>query len=281
MEAKLDSLQTILAAVMFIVPGYLTHSVFSFFTIRRTETKELLYLRFVAFSVFNLSICSPWIMKMILIPAFMRLHPWITMRYLLGVIFVSPLSLGLMASILDNAQILNRIARKFGLSPMHPIPSAWDHRFNELGRESPRFVIVTFKDGKELRGMYGAGAVASSDQTERDIYLKSVHVPVGSSNGQITYQLQPQSDGILVVGSEIRAIEFLCPSQPEAVRRSRAKEWLSTIWRRRFTKSPRLPAQVDPTINANGVNTKESSNDLGSETDQHARNNSPDDGTTA
>jgi hypothetical protein len=224
MDIKLDSLQTVFIALMCLVPGFILHSTYSLFTIRRVETKELLYLRFAAFTALNFAFCLPWI-RFILAPGFFKNHPYITAHYFAGVIFGSPILTGLVIAIADNWQIVKKVARICGLKTMHSIPTAWDYRFSQLGREGPRYVIVTFKDGKQIGGLFYNTALASSESTERDIYLIDTHTR--DANDPSGWIRQPGNDGILIMANEVRSFEFFhTPNTSEsgrnvAVRRAR------------------------------------------------------------
>jgi len=211
MDVKLDSLQAVIIALTCLVPGFIIYSTYSAFTVRRNETKELLFLRFVALTALNFSICFVWI-KLLLGPKFLHDHPWKTAHYLVWILFGSPIALGLLIAVIDRWQLSRIFTRLLGLRPMHSTPTAWDYCFNQMAHHGPRFVIVTFKDGKQVGGIFAHPAVASSDSSERDIYLIGVHNLVKDDDGNIKGVYRPQNDGILIIGSEIRSFEFLCPS---------------------------------------------------------------------
>ena len=62
----LDKIEVALLTLAFLVPGFIIHSVFSLFTVRRNEgTKELLFLRFLTFSTLNVVVAFPLIFKII------------------------------------------------------------------------------------------------------------------------------------------------------------------------------------------------------------------------
>lgn len=211
MDIKLDSLQTIIIILTCLVPGFIIHSTYSLFTVRRKEAKELLFLRFVTFTALNFIVCLLWV-RFILAPNFIRDHPWRTIHYLVTIIFGSPIVLGLTIAFIDHWQVPRRFTRLFGLHSMHSTPTAWDYCFNQIVNRGPRFVIVTFKDGKQIGGMFSHPAVASSDASERDIYLIGVHNLIKDENGDIRGVYRPQNDGILIVGGEVRSFEFFLPS---------------------------------------------------------------------
>lgn len=213
MDVKLDSLQTVIIVLTCLVPGFILYSTCSLFTMRRTEIKELLFLRFVAFTALNFIVCLAWV-RLVLAPHFIQNHPWKTVHYLIWIIFGCPILLGLIVAFIDHWQLPRLVTRLFGLQPMHSIPTAWDFCFNQLARRGPRCVIVTFKDGKQVGGVFAFPAVASSDASERDIYLIDTHSLTKDAEGNINWISQLGNDGILIRGDEVRSFEFLHPTNP-------------------------------------------------------------------
>jgi len=95
---------------------------------------------------------------------------------------------------------------KTGVRPVHPIASAWDKVFLRTFDAVP-FVLVTLKDGKQIGGLWDAEAIASSDPTERDIFLgKAYRV---SADGDWT--AIPKGLGTLITADQIATIDFVEP----------------------------------------------------------------------
>jgi hypothetical protein len=86
-------------------------------------------------------------------------------------------------------------------------------------------VLVVLKDGTKFGGRFGAQSFASSDGKERDVYIEQVY--------EIDkYDLWTPSDqGVLILASEIRTIEFwpILPVEVSNERQGTAAE---------FTNSP-------------------------------------------
>ena len=212
MDAKLDSLQTVIIVLTCLVPGFILYSTSSLFTVRRSETKELLFLRFVTFTALNFIACLIWV-RLILASNFIQEHPWRTIQYLIWINFGCPVVLGLLVAWIDHWQLPRKLAKLIGLQPMHSSPTAWDYCFSHLAHRGPRFVIVTLKDGKQIGGLFAYPAVASSDSSDRDIYLVDTHYLDTDEVGNKKWVSQLQNDGILIVGGEVRSFEFLSPSK--------------------------------------------------------------------
>jgi hypothetical protein len=65
-------------------------------------------------------------------------------------------------------------------------------------------VLVTLKDGGQVAGLFGSRSFASSDPSERDLYIQSVF----SMSGKGQWQRVPRNDGVLISGDQIKYIEF-------------------------------------------------------------------------
>ncbi|MDX1700991.1 MAG: DUF6338 family protein, partial [Melioribacteraceae bacterium] len=78
---------------------------------------------------------------------------------------------------------------------------AWDYFFSKT---ESTFVRVYFKDGTIMNGKFGSSSYASSLPTERDIYLESVYEVEEDGN----WEIKQSSQGMLIKGEEIKAVEF-------------------------------------------------------------------------
>jgi hypothetical protein len=64
-------------------------------------------------------------------------------------------------------------------------------------------VLITLKDGSQIAGWFGKNSLASSELSERDIYLELVYKLEDDA-----WQPVARSAGILINAEEIRYIEF-------------------------------------------------------------------------
>ncbi len=97
-------------------------------------------------------------------------------------------------------RFLRCVGTCIGLNPAHPIPSAWDWKFNNMGEQK---VLVTLKDGTKIAGFLGKNSFVSSDPTERDVYIETVCKIDENSNC-----IPEDGKGILIVGGQIQTIEL-------------------------------------------------------------------------
>jgi hypothetical protein len=104
--------------------------------------------------------------------------------------------------------------QKIGLVPLHHLPTAWEFIWGEQFRlMDPRgiLVIVTFKNGERIAGRWCTSSFASSDVSERDMYLEETYVYKSEGSGEDKKEsILPISGsrGIFIPAGEIRTLEF-------------------------------------------------------------------------
>lgn len=187
--------------VGFVVPGFVWCSMVAMLVPQKSDQSQISLLRFLTFSCVNYALWS-WLIYLLIKSEFFTEHP-VRSAFAWGlIILISPLVLGLaMGHFSQKAKIL-QLLRRLGLSPMHPVPTAWDYKFGNT--KDAVWVLVTLKDGKQVAGLFGSKSFASSDAAERDIYIQSVYRI--SEHGP--WERAPQNDGILIPSSEIKHVEF-------------------------------------------------------------------------
>ena len=114
-------------------------------------------------------------------------------------LFAAPTGIGLALAL--SGSFLHNLLVRIGLSPVHPIPTAWDWKFSNINKQ---WVLVTLTDGSQVAGHLGSGSFVSSDPTERDIYIEKVY-----SIDPDTETWQETGDsGILIAPGQVQTIEF-------------------------------------------------------------------------
>ena len=258
----IPSLQVILFTLIFLVPGYLINSVYSLLTVRRTEIKEILLLRFLAFSTFNLSVTYP-IVRILVTGNYISAHPLRTLGWFLAIIFVSPCVIGGIIGWIDRCKFIRTALGWLGVSAMSSSPAAWDEKFSAIcnNKDLGRAITVTMKDGAQFAGFFGnKGSTASSDSNERDLFLETGYKYINEE-----WTEPGRTDGILLKGSEILAIEFFFNEEPQTdfkvadVVPSPAS----------LPKQPGDPQKVLPEANSEkGIAEKDKKDEAGDEADE-------------
>lgn len=128
--------------------------------------------------------------------------------YWFMLIFVGPVIFGAALGLTSRTEILRHFFHKIGVSPIHPMPTAWDWKF---GNMKENLVLVTLKDETRFAGYCGRESFMSSDPTERDIYVEKIY-RLGEDN---TWN-DAGEHGLWVASGEIRTIEFFPVSEQGA-----------------------------------------------------------------
>ena len=190
-------------ALVFLVPGYIIHSVISAITPRRQDETQLLALRFLTFSTVNALISAPFLLH---VKKSYPAHTYSLVNWLIAVavLLLVPTIIGAAIAFLEDRDLIRAMFRWFRLGLLHLSPSAWDTRFKFFASQNFVYAIVTLTDGRTLYGYFGDASVASTDSKERDLYLQKVY----NLDDQGQWLPIPDSGGILISGSAIGFIEF-------------------------------------------------------------------------
>ncbi|HKH81041.1 MAG TPA: DUF6338 family protein [Methylovirgula sp.] len=103
-------------------------------------------------------------------------HPWsLRAGIWIALTLAGPAVLGLLLGAEAQNEWLTWIAARFHLSVVHMIPAAWDWRFSKISA-SGTFVMVTLTSDEKVSGYFGSASFASSDSTERDLYIEEEYL---------------------------------------------------------------------------------------------------------
>lgn len=177
----------------YLIPGFIALSVRSQFV----TTPHLQY---------NERLLSYLTISVIYDAIVIRLFPgaitgsWYGIDFIL-VFIVGPIIVGMILGVNTQKDFVRGLLGRARLTTIHPIPTAWDWKF--ASSKGEQYVLVTLKNGDEIRGLMGSESFASSDPIDRDLYIQWIYdisendtwIPLGNR-------------GILVAGNEIRTVEF-------------------------------------------------------------------------
>ncbi len=203
------TIQNFQLMVLFIVPGLIALFVRSrFIAGRRPSIKEnllifvVLSLFYYSFTIFflqqALSVRDPWIVEAVI---------WIS------IVLLGPALFGFILGIAAQREWFTQLANRLGFAVVHIIPAAWDWRFSSIPREG-LFVMVTLTSGERVAGLFRGNSFASSDMSERDLYIEEEYTVTDAGK----WQSRPEKVGVLISGKQIRYIEFWNPpvTNPQA-----------------------------------------------------------------
>ena len=121
----------------------------------------------------------------------------------LAEVLLLPMALGALFGLNLRRGWDRALLRRLSMPVQHPVRTGYDFAFAE-GRE-PCFVLISFRDGHEVRGWFGENSLAASDTSRGDIYLERVY-DVGEDG---TWVEPNPARAAYVSLDDVRAIEFL------------------------------------------------------------------------
>ena len=178
----------------FFVPGFISVKIYDLMVPgeRRDFSKDLLEV--VAYSAINFAALS-WLIFFINSNNFYANHKGWYYLFTFLVMFIIPL---MWPFLFIKIASWPRIAKYI----LHPIPKPWDYVF---GKRKSFWTIVHLKNGKRIGGIYSTKSFASSYPVKEQIYLEQVWKL--DEKGAFVKAID-RSDGIVIIGDEIVAIEF-------------------------------------------------------------------------
>ena len=131
-------------------------------------------------------------------------HPAKATLLVVLLIGLLPVLLGFVAGIIRQRQWIIRLIRWMGLRTFeqHQIPTAWDYLFSRI---TPKWAIITLREGAKLYGYVGPESYFSSDPEARDLFISEV-IRL-APNG--TMEAVPGTAGVYINKDEVALIEFI------------------------------------------------------------------------
>lgn len=196
----MDSVNAVLIAIAFLMPGFILSSVLGMFFRRRSRSATEATLQYLTFSCFNHGVWS-WLIVIMLHDNWLNTRPVAAGGLVFLILFASPICLGLAGAWLARRERVRALLSAVGFRVQRFIPTAWDFKFEQ---EQLSWVVVRLRDGSQVYGFLGTESFAGDEPAERDLYLEAVFTP--SEHGH--WQPAPSTRGILIKAGEIAAIEF-------------------------------------------------------------------------
>lgn len=196
--ASREALYIILA---FIVPGFITALFKSKLTTGRLRTGPDAFLYYITYSAINYSL-SAWVIYYILFTDVLSNHPIYRSMIWISILFILPMITGILLGISERHQWLEKILRCIGVNLIHGTPTAWDYSFEKI--KVPHWMIVTLKDGSKVYGYFGGLSLASSSDSERDIFIEQMY----NLDEEERWISLNEGRGVLIIRDQISCVEF-------------------------------------------------------------------------
>jgi hypothetical protein len=127
--------------------------------------------------------------------------------------FVSPIVGGVLTGLYRQQDPVGALCNKVGIQTIHRVGTAWEWMAMNA---KVGLVRVCLKNGDEVEGWFGRRSMASTDPSQRDIFIEE---RMTSSDDGSSLEFDPQSTGVWVSSDEIATIYFFRSSRDGQAKR--------------------------------------------------------------
>ncbi len=181
----------------FIVPGLITFFVRSQLIIVKRQSHTDNLMSYVTLTSIYYAFLLPIFPQIFILTGWCLFFSWIS------VIIVGPAVSGAILGLIAYFEVFRKATQTLKINPVHAVPSSWDWIFGSI-KDRSVYIMVTLTDGTKLAGVWGGKSFASTDPTERDIYIERMWDI--SHDG--TWARRDRKQGALIVAKEIRYVEL-------------------------------------------------------------------------
>lgn len=180
--------------IVFAIPGFLMLKTNAVLGLEPPADSSKQIIDAVAFSCINYAFLA-WPILQIEAADVRHTHPDSYMAFYGFAVLIAPVLLAVSWRLLRCTQLVQRILP-------HPTARPWDFVFSKRIRY---WIIVTFKDGKQVAGKYSGKSFSSAAPAPEQIYLEEAWV-LNQDGG--FERPRTNSAGLLILGGEIRTLEL-------------------------------------------------------------------------
>jgi hypothetical protein len=192
MEKLFDNQGTLAFFLVFFVPGFITLKVYDLLVPGESRDFSKSLFDAVAYSSLNFAALL-WLIGILRSG---HLQPWLWYTCMFLLLIGMPAVWPVFFFILRQHRFIARYVAT-------PNPRVWDDIFS---KRVPYWVIVHLKDQRRIGGLYGARSYTSHSPAPAEIYLEQVWEV--DSQGGFTGSRVQSTEGVLIMGDEIQALEF-------------------------------------------------------------------------
>lgn len=180
--------------LLFAIPGFLMLKVNALLGQEPVADSSKQVIDAVAFSCVNYALLA-WPILAVEDSSLKRTSPVSYYFFYTFVLLIAPVLWAAMWRTARTTQILQRLLP-------HPTARPWDFVFRQRKRY---WIIVTFKDGKQVAGRYDSKSFSSAAPALEQLFLEQAWV-LNQEGG--FERARRNSAGLLIIGSEVRTVEF-------------------------------------------------------------------------
>jgi hypothetical protein len=190
------NIESLMLFLVFFIPGFISQKIYGLIVADDSRDSSTIMLNAIAYSSFTYALALPLIWQPGL--EWWAQHTgWLAVATICFVL-VMPVLLPVIWIRIRGLAFIKR-------HTLSPIKRPWDSVFD---RRASYWVIVTFKNGDKMAGLYGPNSSASTFPTKEQIYLEKVWrlAPDGTFDREVE-----NTKGAIILGDEIMTIELLRP----------------------------------------------------------------------
>lgn len=201
----LDNWETIVYTCIFLLPGFIITELIDSIVPPKSFKEVKFIFSCIIYSIINLAL---WIwLDVIIIEKFKsKTVPFYIVLSSSNV--GTSIITGSIIGLIKHFELPRKLFGLFKIKMNHPVPTAWDYIFN---KKEECFVTVTLKSGKTVSGNFFCNSFASSEATERDLYIEKIYDVDDNEN----WNEVPRSLGMYISKDEIETIEFFTMEEIE------------------------------------------------------------------
>ncbi len=188
---NIDKLALVL---MFAIPGFLMLKTSSVLSLEPSPDSSKLVIDAVAYSCINFALLA-FPIFLVETSQLRSDSPRLYFAFYTLVLLVAPVFWAVLWRLIRATELLQKYLP-------HPTSRPWDYVF---GKRPSYWVVVTYKDGKQIAGLYQSRSFASAAPSPEQIFLEEAWVLSESGGFE---RKRHNTEGVLVLGSEVRSLEF-------------------------------------------------------------------------
>ncbi len=188
--------------IAFVIPGFLLLKTSAVLGLDSAADSSKQVVDAVAYSCINYAVLA-WPILKVESSGLRTSDQELYVAFYAFVVLFAPILLAFGWRVLRTTQLLQKIVP-------HPVGKPWDFFFRQRQRY---WVLVTFKDGKQIGGRYDSRSFASAAPAAEQLYLEEAWA---LNDGGGFERPRRDSAGILILGNELRSIEFFNVLQEES-----------------------------------------------------------------
>lgn len=196
---QFSTIEEIIIAFVFIIPGFIIDIIASKFLIIRKQNVFVHCLYSIIYGIIHFS--TFYCIYTLLIDSLSN-HKNALYIVLVSLSFFWAMILGIIVGYFRQKNVFIRLLRFFKMNVIDIEETAWDRELNKI---EGFYVKINLKNGEKIYGIYGTKSFASNDLDHKDIYLEEM---VGFDEDKEEWFELSYLKGVLIPYEQIASLEI-------------------------------------------------------------------------